>query len=364
MRTKLHEDKKKVKLWILSFCLLASVVAILVLEYRILQNDRGLEARTTQTNGGTTTVSLQQTSTNTNTPTSTPTPDPTDPREVRRALERKEKEKLEKFVTQEYDDELAGIPSKVAPRNTSSDSLLIGRPLLFLHIPKTAGSTLGQIFKNNVEPNKYYHFWSHPRLNELNILVSAKETYFGHFRYGLHYYLNDSTIYYATMLREPVDRVISYYHFHLQDPEDPAHEFAMTHSFEEWLEQSQAAQNEMTKCLSGIRSEFNPSQKTFEMAKHHLRNMAFVGLTERFEESLVLMKFYFGFTNLKFQSTKVGRKKPEKLSDEVIEKIKQKNEMDIELYKMAKEIFEEQMLSVGDHLLQEEIRKTLVGDGE
>jgi len=58
-----------------------------------------------------------------------------------------------------------------------------------------------------------------------------------------------------------------YYHFHLQDPQDPAHEFAKTHTFEEWLDLSDAAQNEMTKSLSGIRSEFYPSEESFEMAK-------------------------------------------------------------------------------------------------
>jgi len=159
------------------------------------------------------------------------------------------------------------------------------------------------------------------------------------------------------MLRDPVERVVSYYHFHLQDPQDPAHEFAKTHTFEEWLEVSQGAQNEMTKCLSGIRSEFVPSQESFAMAKHHLRNMAFVGLTERFEESLLLMKYYFGFDNLQFKSTKVGNKKPKQLSPETIEKIKEKNHMDIEIYEMAKEIFDEELAELGQHLWKQDVKK-------
>ena len=72
----------------------------------------------------------------------------------------------------------------------------------------------------------------------------------------------------------------------------------------------------MTKCLAGIRSEFYPSEETFAMAKvkiltptwrcsliinqHHLKSMGYVGLTERFDESLKLMKYYFGFTDLSY----------------------------------------------------------------
>lgn len=279
---------------------------------------------------------------------------------IQKEKELAEKERLERLVRQEYEDELAGKQSMVRPRNISN-GLKIPKPLLFLHIPKTAGSTLGQVFKSNEDPNKYYHFWSQPRLSELHI-VPKKDTIFGHFRYGLHFYLNSSTVSYATMLREPVSRVISYYHFHLQDTQDPAHEFAVTHSFEEWLEVSQGAQNEMTKCLSGIRSEFVPSQESFAMAKHHLRNMAFVGLTEHFEESLLLMKYYFGWKDLDFQKTKVGSKKPKELSADIIELIKEKNRMDIELYEMAKEIFEEELAEVGQHLWHQDVKKTFGDD--
>jgi len=144
-------------------------------------------------------------------------------------------------------------------------------------------------------------------------------------------------------MRDPIQRVISYYYFHLQDYSDPAHKFATEHTFEEWLEVSEAAQNEMTKCLSGIKSEFLPSERSFEMAKYHLRNMGFVGLTEEFDKSMAMMRHYLGVKDLDYYSEKVGHKKPKEIAPDVIEKVRQRNLMDIELYEIAKEIFKNQL---------------------
>jgi len=261
---------------------------------------------------------------------------------------------LENKVKREYADEISGVKSNVTFERDPA-SLLMPRPLLFLHIPKTAGSTLAQVFKANAPSGKYFHFWNQPRVTELH-LVPDKEVIFGHFRYGIHFYMPNQTAYYATMLREPVERVISYYYFHLQDTQDPAHKFAKEHTFEEWLEESPAAQNEMTKSLSGIRSEFYPSTETFEIAKHHLRSMRYVGLTERFDNSLALMKYYFGFKDLSYDKTKVGVKKPHDLDEKVREKIREKNRMDIELYEIAKEIFEAEMNDLSKYLLLQEMK--------
>lgn len=66
--------------------------------------------------------------------------------------------------------------------------------------------------------------------------------------------------------------------------------------------------------------------------------------------------FFKSFLNLnRFDNTKVGTKKPKEVSPEVINKIKQKNAMDIELYEMAKKIFEQQIDEVGRYLVQKEV---------
>jgi len=267
-------------------------------------------------------------------------------KQLRKSREMEEKMKLEQKVLQEYDDETSGKCSKPHSLRNGSD-LPLPKPYLFLHVPKTAGSTLAGVFRANELNSQFYHFWSHPRLHELPIL-QEKSSIFGHFRYGLHTYIN-KTCTYITWLREPVSRVISYYHFHLQDSQDPFHEFAKRYSFDEWVERSPAAHNEMTKCLSGIRSEDEPSNKTFEIAKHHLRSFGFVGLQEYFDESLVLMKSYLGFTNIGYSMVKVGTHKPkeEEISLQTIENIRRYNRMDVELYRIAQEIFQKEIAEVG-----------------
>jgi len=110
--------------------------------------------------------------------------------------------------------------------------------------------------------------------------------------------------------------------------------------------------------------------------------MGFVGLTERFDESLVLMKYYLNFTDIRYthhlffsflsfclgfksppnflcsygSDVKVGKKKPGEIEDGIRDKIKEKNKMDIELYEMAKKRFDEEMDELSRFLLRQEMK--------
>ncbi len=63
----------------------------------------------------------------------------------------------------------------------------------------------------------------------------------------------------------------------------------MDHPFEEWIEISPAAQNEMAKSLSGIRSEDEPSLETFEIAKVSIHSC--VKITYKINYSEAFTKF-------------------------------------------------------------------------
>ena len=114
------------------------------------------------------------------------------------------------------------------------------------------------------------------------------------------------------------------------------------------------------------------------LVQHHLKSMGYVGLTERFDESLKLMKYFFGFKDLRYlkrkrrrkirkntnahisyDKTKVGVKKPLELDPALREKIKEKNKMDLELYEIAKEMFEEEMEKLSKYLLHQEMGSKL-----
>ncbi len=89
----------------------------------------------------------------------------------------------------------------------------------FIHIPKTGGSTLRSIIskKNNTE-NCLFLDGVNP-LKSINELLETPPVYlkktnliYGHMDYGIHQHINKKPVY-LTMLRHPVERVISHYFY-------------------------------------------------------------------------------------------------------------------------------------------------------
>ena len=68
-----------------------------------------------------------------------------------------------------------------------------------------------------------------------------------------------------------------------------------------------------------------------------------MGLTERFEESLALMKLRFGWKLESYSSFNVTRTRPKKrdLPQSTLDLIVERNRFDIELYECAAKLFEE-----------------------
>ncbi|GAM19024.1 hypothetical protein SAMD00019534_021990 [Acytostelium subglobosum LB1] len=252
---------------------------------------------------------------------------------------------------------------------------LLQKPHIFVHIAKTAGSSLGNIFKRNERRDQFSHYWVHPGKHELEFVAGHKSTIFGHIRFGLHFYYRDmhpnrvtlrddglNPYSYMTMMREPVDRVISHYYYHRQNKRDPGHALAMKYTLQEWLERSPAANNEQARMLCGVAPpEYIDNESLTETcAHHHLKyTYKFVGLTEKFPESLVLLTHYAGFQAIRFSKINTGTQRPSvsEVPVEIVEEIKRRNYMDIELYNIAKEMFEMQIDAIGREFVEREVKE-------
>lgn len=94
-------------------------------------------------------------------------------------------------------------------------SMDLNSPIYFLHIPKTAGTTVtslidSQFPQHNIFPvQKWPDFISLPKLEPR---AKHHKLFRGHFGFGFHRYIGEIPKF-VTMLRNPVDQVVSHY-FH------------------------------------------------------------------------------------------------------------------------------------------------------
>src|SRR5690348_12004038 len=104
-------------------------------------------------------------------------------------------------------------PTPPKDRNAPGDAALI-----FVHPPRTAGSTLSRIMHREYNPlqicdiDPRFYYWSLQRLSRWPQQRLAKIKLFnGHIPFGIHSFIPQPTTY-ITVLRDPIERTISEYH--------------------------------------------------------------------------------------------------------------------------------------------------------
>jgi hypothetical protein len=259
------------------------------------------------------------------------------------------------------------------------------RALLFLHIPKAAGSTLHPIFERHFAPDVTFdlarinppesiqQLFNLPELERRKIRLLK-----GHMPYGLHKYLGVPAAY-ITMLRHPAERVVSQYYFTRRMPGISLYDEIISKNMglADFVRKraSLRATNDQTRLISGVEkvnsgllrgeqmrtfegNEEAASADTLMIAKRNLANhFAVVGLSERFDESLLLIRREFGWRNVYYTKRNVTKNRPSirQVSREVIELIEKHYELDMELYKYAQQRFEERVREQGE-LFERELR--------
>lgn len=204
--------------------------------------------------------------------------------------------------------------------------------LVFVHIPKTAGASLTQIIRNNY-PSHQIFSTSNPTLNTVSEINQNTKCIIGHNVFGQHQELGPQM--HMTMLRDPIDRVISHYYYN---------KYVLKKNNIGSLEhfaQTDANANLQTRYITG-------HEPNVDEAIEHLKTFAFFGITEMFLPSLFLMKKTFGWKNIEYPKANVNAKRPknESISKETIEQIKKENLLDIKLYQWAKTQLEQRLKSL------------------
>lgn len=224
-----------------------------------------------------------------------------------------------------------------------------GDPVVFLHIPKTAGTTMRAILARQYKAQARYEITND--INESIIrfrqLPAAEHQRFdllqGHMSFGLHRYLRPQARY-VTILREPISRAISDYAFVSSTKPHPLYDTVSKMSIGEYMQSRLTGQlsNGQTRLLCGdcenddvgIPTTRDLAESDLDQARRHVQtHFSVVGLQERFDESLILMRRRLGWGLPLYVKENVTRRSNKPNVDAAdLELIHQQNQLDLTLY--------------------------------
>ena len=114
--------------------------------------------------------------------------------------------------------------------------------VVFLHFPKTGGTTYGAFLKQHLASVTQFESWREVGSGKLEVPDGLLR---GHMLFEQVRHLQKKCLF-VTIMRHPLERTISYYHHMLRYPAHPHHETAMSISLDEFLYQGNAASEYLT----------------------------------------------------------------------------------------------------------------------
>lgn len=229
---------------------------------------------------------------------------------------------------------------------------------VFVHIPKTAGTTLNLIMERQYSSGKITSIHTPienaaqiSRIQKLSPNQKQKiQLIKGHTFLGWHKFLPQKCNYF-TILRNPVERFISNYFFLLKKKGHPLGQKLVKQNvtledFVNWTGENNyqtryLAKNIGEKNLDIKNEECN--RQTLELAKKNLQeNFTVVGTVEEFDKTLLILKNTFGWKNIYYKVRNRNKQRPASslISQETLDLIKEKNKLDLELYQYASKFLE------------------------
>lgn len=242
------------------------------------------------------------------------------------------------------------------PVKNTENSLVI-----FLHIPKAAGTTLREIFRRQYRASEFVYYYRSPddddmqQLQAIDQLSADEKRRFkalsGHMPFGISEKFPQNCVYF-TMLREPVSRVISQYYFIRNNPKNRSYSEVSALSLEEFVTQTGRGSNFQTRLIAGEKGEdLINGDDLLERARHNLdTHFITPGTTERFDESLLILQrlLKWRFPYYVRRMTNKNRPARSEISAETRALIEAHNQLDLALYAYADQLLQAAIDACGD----------------
>jgi hypothetical protein len=248
---------------------------------------------------------------------------------------------------------------------SSRDSLLI-----FLHLPKTAGSTFNRILFRQYPRQAIFRVgdgtWN-PTIDDLRELPderkSALQLVVGHISFGIHEAFPKPSRYIA-FVRDPVARIVSHYRYVLRVRDHYLHDKVVSSgmSLRDYALSglSPELDNGQVKMLVGPDDKLvEGTTDDLELAKRHiLDHFALVGVTERFDESLLLFKRALAWRRLGYRRVNVAPESVSRTSidEATLNEIRERNSLDAALHEFCLGLLEEKIAEEGE-LFHRDLRR-------
>lgn len=244
---------------------------------------------------------------------------------------------------------------------TQLGSLADNETLIFLHLMKTGGTTLFRLLQQQYSDDLIFHYVPKKEGKKLQDLQSLGEEKLrqlkfvhGHTQFGFHHNLKQPCKY-ITLLREPVSRVLSLYYFIHQNPNRNNPDEPYCPTLKSYLNtRRKAFNNFQTRTILGAKgSDADFGKCTDEMligAKQNLEKFLMVGTTERFDESVIVLKNILNLDRVLYSRVNENHQRPpfNDIAPEDLEEIEHYNQLDKLLYEYANHLLDEKISQIGD----------------
>jgi hypothetical protein len=237
------------------------------------------------------------------------------------------------------------IPPRSAPLHSET--------ILFMHIPKTAGTAFREPMMENYKHSQVAYLYPHPPgflVSNLGLLPLEQRARFrmimGHFQYGIHEFLPQEYAY-VTIVRDPVERVISHYHYLRHTQPETISDGTVILSLTETLERGKTVNldNLMVRCFSGVDASGVPpghiDQHIYDLAIDHLRTgFKFVGYQDRVDEAYAALQKHFNWKpRTSLEIVNKGERQDGNIDDATRAAIERFDRWDCRLYSQIRELF-------------------------